>query len=244
MKGRYWTAAQRQALERELNQTEDLSLYRRLLALLEVDQGRSIAEVARELHVDERSIYRWINRYQAAGGQVRALGRRLVLGRPAKWSKDLQDLLESALAQPPVEIGYPANTWTLPLLQAFLAVFFPGQEVSICTLRRRLREMGYVWKRFRHVLPPDPQEEKKTRNSGPNPRFTKGSGSPGRRRNRPSALSTPTLGMGAPGPEGSGPDLRGQRPAIDLRHPASAHRPHAPFGATPKEGGRLSGIPG
>lgn len=161
MKGRYWTATQRQALERELNQTGNPSLYRRLLALLEVDKGRSIAEVAQELHVDERSVYRWINRYQAAGGQVQALEQRPVAGRPAKWNRDLQDLLESALAQPPVEIGYPANTWTLPLLQAFLAVFLPGQEVSISTLRRRLREMGYVWKRFRHVLPPDPQEEKK-----------------------------------------------------------------------------------
>jgi hypothetical protein len=83
-------------------------------------------------------------------------------GRPPNWSEDLESLVAGALAQPPCELGYPSNTWTVPLLQAFLAVYHPEQEVSTATLRRRMKAAGYVWKRFRYVLAPDPEEEKKT----------------------------------------------------------------------------------
>jgi hypothetical protein len=49
MKGWDWTLSkgQRQSLQAELAQTRDATLYRRIWALLEVDQGRSVAEVAR-----------------------------------------------------------------------------------------------------------------------------------------------------------------------------------------------------
>jgi transposase len=167
MRGRYWTAAQRQALESELRETGDAALFRRLLALLEIDQGRSVTQVAQELRVGRSSVYRWAQRY-AAAGRPAALEHRAGQGRPPKWNRDLESLLESALAQPPLHIGYPANGWTLPLLKAFLAVYLPGQEVSTSTLRRHLRELGYRWKRFRYTLKPDPQEEKKTPYSAPN----------------------------------------------------------------------------
>jgi hypothetical protein len=46
MRGYYWTVTQRKTLEQALAQTRDLALFRRLLALLLVDQGRSVKEVA------------------------------------------------------------------------------------------------------------------------------------------------------------------------------------------------------
>lgn len=165
MRGLYWTPEQRQELEGKLNQTNDAALFRRLVALLEVDEGCSISQVARQLRVSRRSIHRWMERF-ASQRRVQALEHQPGQGRPLKWNKDCESLIESALAQPPVQMGYRANGWTLPLLQAFLSDYLPEQKVSISSLRRRLREMGYVWKRFRYSLVPDPEEEKKTRNPG------------------------------------------------------------------------------
>jgi len=160
MKGEYWTEAQRQELEASLVSVNTVRMFRRLLALLEVDQGRSVRDLAQELQIDRRSIYRWIERF-GAEGKPGALEDRPVSGRPPKWNEQLEDWLQSALARPPLEIGYPANTWTVPLLQGFLGFHLPQPEISTRTVRRHLKELGYVWKRFRYVLTPDPEGEKK-----------------------------------------------------------------------------------
>jgi transposase len=57
--------------------------------------------------------------------------------------------------------GYFANQWTVPLLQEEL-VHCTGQNVSADTIRRSLDRLGYVWKRARYVLAPDPEKGKKT----------------------------------------------------------------------------------
>jgi transposase len=170
MKGWYWTQTQRKLLEKELAHTYDAPLFRRILALLQVDLGKPISEVARFLCVNRRSVYRWMERYTLTH-QVVSLERQPGQGRPLEWNEDLAGLLESAMRQPPVELGYPANGWTAPLLEAFLTVHSPSQTVSTRTVRRRLRDLGYVWKHGRYILPPDPEEEKKTPDSTPNTGF-------------------------------------------------------------------------
>ncbi len=57
------TAPQRQQLLAQLRSTPDAGLYRRTLALLEVDQGRPISEVARLLRVGRRTVHYWIQAY-------------------------------------------------------------------------------------------------------------------------------------------------------------------------------------
>jgi transposase len=172
MKGLYWNAKERRALEAELELTQNTGVFRRVLALLEIDQGRTIEEVAQALRVDRSSVYRWIERY-AQAGKPEALERKPGQGRPPKWNESLEELLQRTLAEPPMKIGYPANGWTLPLLQAFLSISYPGQELSTSTLRRYLRRMGYVWKRFRHTLAPDSEAEKKTPDFTPDQGFAR-----------------------------------------------------------------------
>jgi transposase len=168
MKGWYWTVAQRQALQRVLTQTRDVALFRRALALLLVDQGQTVTEVAESLQVGRSSVHRWMQHF-AASPRSAALADHRGQGRPSHWNEDLSGWVETTLARRPSELGYPANRWTVPLLQAFLAVYHPEQAVSLSTLRRHLREAGYVWKRFRYVLAPDPEAEKKTLAFAPNP---------------------------------------------------------------------------
>ena len=166
MKSWDWTLskAERQALETQWAQTHDAATYRRLWALLELDQGHSVAEVARQLRVGRCSVYRWIERF-AAQGEPAALEQQPGQRRPPLWNEQLARLVEVALEQPPFRLGYPANTWTAPLLHAFLSDCLPEQPVSVATVRGRLKAMGHVWKRFRHGLPPDPQAEKKNAGS-------------------------------------------------------------------------------
>jgi hypothetical protein len=63
MKDWHLTPAQRGLLERELAHTRDADLFRRLLALLQVDQGQSVVQVARLVRANRRSVHRWMERF-------------------------------------------------------------------------------------------------------------------------------------------------------------------------------------
>jgi transposase len=154
------TAAQRRQLLRELHVTDDASYYRRLLAVLELGRGQPAAEVAALLGVTRQSVYNWARAYQAAPRPA-TLEDRYGIGRPSVWTDDLQALLRSFFRQRPDQLGYAAVNWTVPLLQEHLG-HCAGRRLSDDTIRRQLQRLGYVWKRFRYVLPPDPEREKKT----------------------------------------------------------------------------------
>jgi transposase len=114
------TAAQRRALERELARARDAALFRRILALLEVDAGCPVGEVAQRLRVDRRSVQRWIGRYRHQS-HIEALRHQPGQGRPRRWDQTLEARLEVALSQRPTDLGYVGTGWTVPLLQQWLA---------------------------------------------------------------------------------------------------------------------------
>jgi transposase len=58
--------------------------------------------------------------------------------------------LAAVLARDPRRCGYLATSWTVPLLTHYLASQ-EGIAISARTLRRRLHEADYRWKRPRHV---------------------------------------------------------------------------------------------
>jgi transposase len=113
--------------------------------------------------VTRQSIYNWAETYLQAGDPL-ALKDDRRSGRPTCWTPDLQELLQTLLQESPRQWHYPATKWTVPLLRQQLASC-DGQLLSANTIRRQLHELGYVWKRSRYVLPPDPEEEKKKAHS-------------------------------------------------------------------------------
>jgi DNA-binding CsgD family transcriptional regulator len=54
------TSWQRRRLRRQLVEIRDARLYRKALAVLEFDQGRSAADIARMLGVTRETVYAWI----------------------------------------------------------------------------------------------------------------------------------------------------------------------------------------
>ena len=153
------TSWQRQRLRSQLQQTRDVFLYRRTLAVLEFDQGRAVSDIARMLGVTRQSIYNWVEAYCQTRTPA-ALADEPGRGRPPLLDEDGEHLLEALLAGSPQDLGYPHTSWTVPLLQDALQLG-TGRQPSDKTIRRTLRRLDYVWKRPRYVLDPDPELEKK-----------------------------------------------------------------------------------
>lgn len=155
------TPQQRFRLRRLLRTTADLGAYRRTLALLQLDRGNSVTEVAVMLGVSRRTVHRWVGLYWD-----RPVPRSLIshhsTGRPSGWDEDARAILKATLHQPPDHFGSQATGWTVPLLQTHLA-HWGLTDLSDATLRRQLHALGYVWKRPRYVLVPDPRRAAKLR---------------------------------------------------------------------------------
>jgi transposase len=155
------TPSQRRKLRTQLRRAEEASYYRRLLAILELDRGKTVAEVAASLRVTRQSVYNWARSFASCPDPA-ALQDHYGVGRPSAWTEGLEALLLAGLERRPDELGYAGVNWTVPLLQEYL-YRCGGRWLSDDTIRRELDRLGYVWKRFRYVLPPDPEREKKTR---------------------------------------------------------------------------------
>jgi transposase len=160
MSGLRLTAAQRRRLEQQLRTTRDAGLYRRTWAILEVAGGRPVSEVARLLRTSRRSVYYWIESYEGARDPT-CLADHRGGNHPTLWTEELQAVLRDSLGQRPDHFGYQAVEWTVPLLREHLECW-GGQRLSATSIRRQLRAAGYVWKRPRYVLDPDPERDKKT----------------------------------------------------------------------------------
>ena len=180
------TAYQRRKFRKLLHDTADARLYRRLIVILEVDPGRPVSELARLLNISTQSIYNWIDRFLHQGGES-ALGDRYGIGRPTLWTKEHVALLRTLLESSPDRWGYFANDWTVPLLQEQL-LHWSGQTFAEDTVRRQLQRLGYVWKRGRYRLAPDPELERKTTDRQAGPQLAAPQRAPGRRRDRSAAV--------------------------------------------------------
>src|SRR5215207_7794404 len=155
------TPGQRRRLQRQLKDVRDARLYRRTAAVLEVDRGTPVARVAQALGVTRQSIYNWVDCYRQAHDPA-DLGDAGRSGHPRSWTEKLEGRLRSLLRTSPDRLGYFAVNWTVPLLRQELEHGRGGRCLAEDTIRRELHWLGYVWKRGRYVLAPDPEGEKKT----------------------------------------------------------------------------------
>jgi transposase len=131
--------------------------------VLELDRGRSVADIAEMLGVTRQSVHNWAAAF-VRESDPSALTDDYRQGRPRLLTEDAEDLLRLLLTCSPQDLGYPATDWTVRLLQQELESGL-SQRPSDDTIRRGLHQLGYVWKRPRYVLAPDEEREKKTADS-------------------------------------------------------------------------------
>lgn len=163
MGGLKLTKVERRRLSKTLHQTHDVRQYKRTLAVLEYGDGKGAAEVARALNVTQQSVHNWVRRYRHSGKPT-ALADAPKSGRPRKADDVVEVLLRSLMLLSPERCGYAATYWTIPLFRDQVRENL-DRQCGAMTIRRCLHRLGYVWKRPRYVLAPDPQREKKTPNS-------------------------------------------------------------------------------
>jgi transposase len=154
------TRWQRLRLQRQLHGTPDARVYRRTLAVREYSRGQPIARSTQALGVTRPSVYHGVAAYTQAQDPS-ALGADDRCGRPSLGTEDARALRQALWAQTPDQRGYCAGNWTVPRLQEGRAQG-TGQSLSGDTRRRELHRLGYVGKRGRYVLDPDPPRGKKT----------------------------------------------------------------------------------
>src|SRR5512135_3128361 len=209
------TPWQRRRLRRPLAETRDARLFRRTLAVLEFDPGRSAADIARRLGVTRRTIYDWVGAY-LEGHDPASLEDQPGRGRHPGRDEDQEHLLEALLAASPQDLGSPHVSWTVPLLREVLEIA-TEQRVSEDTLRRALHRLDYVWKRPRYDLDPDPERAKKTPHSPANTGPAAAQRRVGPGRNRPAAVPAVARRLVEARRSRQGLAEWPQRPACDLR---------------------------
>jgi transposase len=141
------------ALENLVVRTKNAVHLRRAQALLWLDAGEPVPEVAARLRVSGRTIYNSVARFR--GDPALDLPTRLSdgirTGRPRTAQGIIEPLLLEVIDQDPRELGYRSTVWTAPLLTRYLAeqhhIHVSRPSVSLAIAR-----VGLRWKRPRHNL--------------------------------------------------------------------------------------------
>jgi transposase len=206
---------QRRRLRQQLKATSDAHTYRRTLAVLELDRGRTVTDIAAMLGVTRQSVHNWAAAF-VHDPDPSVLCDEDRSGRPPLLTEKAEAHMVSLMGQSPQDLGYPHADWTVPLLQQELEKGL-GRRLSDETVRRGLRRLGYLWKRPRYVLAPDPEREKKTADSSANPAFAASKRRAGPRRDRPDDVPPVAGRLVIEGRTGKGPHRRLERQEGDLR---------------------------
>lgn len=133
-----------------LKRTNNAREYRRLQAVWFVAQGHTVADVARLTQESERSIYRWVEKYLETHS-VSVLEHREGAGRPEVARRITRARILRELRRDPFKLGYNTNVWTVALLAHRLTQVYQC-SITERTLRRRMKEIGLVWKRPRYLF--------------------------------------------------------------------------------------------
>lgn len=144
---------ERTALDHLLKTSTDARHLVRAQALVWLDDGDSVAEVAERLMVTRQCVYNWVHRFEdradvAVEARVADAPRG---GRPATALDVIDAHLEAVIATDPRELGYRSTIWTASLLQKHLLVCH-HIDVSTKSVSRALARLEISWKRPRHVL--------------------------------------------------------------------------------------------
>jgi len=153
MTTRMLTGQVRTALLDVIAHTTDARVLRRAYALIWLDDGESVPEVAEQLHVSRQSVYNWLERFESRRNWPFALrlGDAARSGRPVTVQGIIDPFLDAIIDTDPRDLSYRSTVWTVPLLVDYLA---EKQQVNASpqSVRLALARLGIDWKRPRHRL--------------------------------------------------------------------------------------------
>lgn len=133
------------------------------MILLSAEQGLKAARIAELVRDSERTVQRWLQRYQAEG--VRGLYDAPRSGKPGKVTQAYKDELLESVRLRPRALGLDFSLWTLERLADYMAQQ-TGIRISAEAVRQHLKAGGIVLSRPQHkISSPDPEYQVKKRRS-------------------------------------------------------------------------------
>jgi len=131
------------------------------LMVLLSHEGKSPLEIGKILQRNPHTVRDWLKRYKNEG--IEGFRRLSSPGRPAEKRNYGKAILLEIIDKNPSEYGFHANSWTSPLIVEYLKAA-RGITMSVDTIKRALKKMGYSFKRPTKAVPADTltDEEKRT----------------------------------------------------------------------------------
>jgi transposase len=144
---------ERVSLEYVIAHAHDARIAQRAYALLWLDDGDSVPEVATRLAVTRQSVYNWIGLFDTrADCEVTArLQDAARCGRPCTARGIIDPLIDAVVDLDARDFGYRSTVWTAALLVRYLADKH-GLTVSDDSVRLAIARLRIRWKRPRHRL--------------------------------------------------------------------------------------------
>ena len=144
---------ERVMLERLLTERVDARVVRRAQALVWLDDGDSVEEIADRLRVSRQCIYNWLARFESRKGEdvLIRLADAARTGRPPTATGIVDPLIDAVIDQDPRRLGYRQTVWTAELLRRYLGEVH-HVEVSKRSIHRAIARLDIAWKLPRHTL--------------------------------------------------------------------------------------------
>lgn len=144
---------ERKLLENLVRNTSDANTLRRVQALLWLDDGEDVEEVADQLYVSRLTIYKWVRHFKQRDrlNLCERVSDGRHSGRPCTVKGIIDPMIDKIIDECPRDLGYNPTVWTAPLLVQYLEEFH-NIVVSTQSVRLAIERLGVRWKRPRHQL--------------------------------------------------------------------------------------------
>lgn len=156
---------QKKELNRFMKSTRDKEEYRRASAIKQKMEGVPYRTIAKNLGVNYRNVYDWIDNYRKYDGLDGIRNKRMNAGRKPVIStdKNKEMVKDIILNKSPKTFGYLKNTWSIRLLATYLTSLLE-MNVSPMQTWRIIQDLGIVYKQPKLELEKgDDYEEKKNK---------------------------------------------------------------------------------
>lgn len=146
-----FTSSMRKTLGERLHdayRTSQVRLIRRIIVLLCLADGQTVAQVATLLNLGEQTVRDYLRAFLVDG--MASLTYRHPSGRPPKLLKTQRKELADAITAGPLAAGYPTGCWTSVLILDWIERHF-GVEYHPHYVAQLLRNLGFSFQKARFV---------------------------------------------------------------------------------------------
>ena len=135
-----------------MKSTKDKEEYRRASAIKQKMDGVPYRTIAKNLGVNYRNVYDWINNYRKYDGLDGIRNKRKNGGRKPVIStdKNKEMVKDIVLNKSPHTFGYLKNTWSIRLLATYLSTLLE-MNVSPMQTWRIIQDLGIVCKNSQNL---------------------------------------------------------------------------------------------